>query len=60
MASRKLYEAIASTIKKMDSPGCRIDPELVRLLAADFKWDNPAFNADKFYRAAGFGELADN
>ena len=55
--SQKDYEAIAAIIRKYHQYG---DPQLVIELADYFYADNNRFKRDKFYRAAGFPELADN
>ena len=54
---QKNYEAIAKIIKEYHQYG---DPQLVRKLADYFYADNNRFKRDKFYRACGFPELADN
>jgi len=63
-ASRKLYEDLADTIKVFDAtealPRYSTDPQLIRCIAMCLKRDNPRFEPDKFFRAAGFPDLADN
>jgi hypothetical protein len=75
-ATRPLYEAVAKDIRKRvdDAAGegawykaetfKQSDRRLIALLVLDlcvtFKADNSSFNKDRFVRACGFPELADN
>jgi len=63
-ASRKFYVDLADTIKRFDEleaiPKYSTDPQLIRCIAMCLKRDNPRFKPDKFFRAAGFPDLADN
>jgi hypothetical protein len=63
-ASRKLYEDLASEIRLLGliatEPQWLTIKATVRTLTPCLKRDNPRFNADKFYRACGMPELADN
>lgn len=63
-ASRKLYEEIAQAISRQvtwDSEYISTPlTELTIDVASALKRDNPSFQFDKFYRAAGFPHLASN
>jgi hypothetical protein len=73
-ATQRLYKEAAREFKEqrdiitLDNPNVSLVQSLmldtikgsVCRMAVVFKWDNPNFNADKFFRACGLPELADN